>query len=323
MECRDKKLKVAVKSWNLNDIAGLFGVAPDEVSEEVRELIASFDFRYTYLVGEEKEKVLLAVLKRIDSNELTVSGKHRKDDWERGWAENLDSFISNDSDLDKLTPKYLRPDQPVRFNQEYVLPYDAKFELNFYTVFRTWLYENYLKSAPAIYEFGCGTGYNLVLIAKRDSHKKLFGLDWSSSSVQLVDNIAKLHNYNMTGIKFDMFNPTEGIDVKADSIFLTMNSLEQLGSDHEKLIQFILKKKPSLCVHSEPLLELYDPDNLVDYLAVRYHKQRNYLDGYLTRLQELEREGVVRIVRVQRIPFGSLYHEGYSLLVWEPLGGVA
>ena len=68
----------------------------------------------------------------------------------------------------------------------------------------------------------------------------------------------------------------------------------------------------------EPLCELYDPDNLVDYVAYRYHKQRGYLDGYLTRLRQLEAEGRIEILKTQRVYFGNLYHEGYSFIAWRP-----
>ncbi len=311
--------KCAVRKLEVNDFAGLFGVSPAALPTEVKDLIGMLDFRYKTISPEDQEQIMLGVLKRVDSKQLSVSGKKRKKDWERGWAETLNNFVENMSDLDELTPKYLRPDQPARYNQGYIMPCDKKFELNFYTVFRKWLYRKYLKNASSIYEFGCGTGYNLVLIAEQYPHKKLYGLDWASSSVCLVNKISEFHGYDMTGIRFDMFHPREDLVVPERSIFLTMNSLEQIGNKHEQLIQFFIKKNPMLCVHSEPLVELYDENNLVDYLAVRYHIRRNYLNNYLTRLRELEREGAVKILKIHRVPFGSLYHEGYSLLIWKPL----
>jgi hypothetical protein len=68
----------------------------------------------------------------------------------------------------------------------------------------------------------------------------------------------------------------------------------------------------------EPLLDLYDQDNLVDYLAVRFHTFRGYLSGFLPRLRQLEAEKRIEILKVQRMNFGSLYHEGYSFVVWRP-----
>ena len=68
----------------------------------------------------------------------------------------------------------------------------------------------------------------------------------------------------------------------------------------------------------EPIEDLYDEDNLADYLALRYHRKRGYLSGFLPRLRTLETEGKIRILEIRRMFFGSLYHEGYSFVVWKP-----
>ena len=65
--------------------------------------------------------------------------------------------------------------------------------------------------------------------------------------------------------------------------------------------------------------ELYDQNDLFDYVAAAYLRKRGYLQGFLPRLRELEREGVIEILQVQRT-FGSLYHDGYSFVVWRPRG---
>ena len=75
-----------------------------------------------------------------------------------------------------------------------------------------------------------------------------------------------------------------------------------------------------MCVHLEPLVELYDEDSLFDYPAIRYHRKRGYLDGYLTALRKLEREGRAEILDTRRLQFGSFFQEGYSLVMWKPLG---
>ena len=84
-------------------------------------------------------------------------------------------------------------------------------------------------------------------------------------------------------------------------------------------MQFLLDRSPALCLNMEPLCELYDQGNLIDYMSYRYHKQRGYLDGYLTRLKQLEGESRIEIVKIQRVLFGNLYHEGYSFVAWRPI----
>jgi len=68
----------------------------------------------------------------------------------------------------------------------------------------------------------------------------------------------------------------------------------------------------------EPIEDLYDEENLLDYLALKYHRKRGYLSGYLPRLRMLEAEGKLKIMEVRRMHFGSIYQEGYSFVVWRP-----
>jgi hypothetical protein len=93
--------------------------------------------------------------------------------------------------------------------------------------------------------------------------------------------------------------------------------MEQLGSNFEPFLQYLLSNPVSLCLHLETIKELYDDRYLTDYLALKFDSKRGYLSGFLPRLQELEREGRVEILRAQRIFFGSLYHDSYSLIVWK------
>lgn len=303
---------------DVEGFASLFGISPDDFTAGERRIIAERDFRYRRFESTERDATLLLVLKRIESGDFRPSGRVRHTDWEKGWEENLARFVRSGFDLNELVPRYVRPNQPVRLNREYVMPLDPSFELNFYTVLRQWLFRTYLSEGSAIYEFGCGTGYNLALLAGIYPGKKLYGLDWAGSAVELVNRIGQAHGFNLTGLRFDMFSPDTSLQIEPGSMFLTMNSLEQLGDEHEKLIRFFLDKRPSACVHAEPFYEYYDEENLVDYVAMKYHGKRKYLTGYVTRLRQLEREGKIEILCSRRIPFGSLFHEGYSLLVWKP-----
>lgn len=93
---------------------------------------------------------------------------------------------------------------------------------------------------------------------------------------------------------------------------------EKIGARWDKFIQYILRNRPKLCIHIEPVAELLDSGKLIDYLSIEYFKKRNYLEGFLNGLRQLEKEGKVRIHRAQRTYIGSLYIEGYSVVVWSP-----
>lgn len=302
----------------LNDFARMFGTTTDDFSEKCRELISKNDFRYRLLGREEYDRVIFNVLNKIGSDKLPVSGKERKGDWEKGWSENLRRFEESGNTIASLVPAYIRPNQAVRLNKDYVYPKDPNFELNFTTVLLAWILDKYFKDADAIHEFGCGTGFNLAFLAPLCPEKKLFGLDWAAASKTLLNKVAKVNGWNLVGDVFDFYDPNEDHNISNNDVVLTFAALEQVGDKHEQFLQYLLRKSPKLCVNVECLLELYDENNLLDHLAIRYHKKRGYLNNYLTRLRQLEADGRIEILKTQRSFFGGMYHEVYSYVVWRP-----
>lgn len=305
-----------IKKLDIGDCAKLFGATKKEIADTCGAILSTEDFRFVIIDKEEEEKILLEVMKTIDSP-LSISGKDRKNDWENGWTENLQAFIKSNYDLSSLTPKYMHKFNVRRLFSKYIKPLDRNFEVNFYTAYRHFLFKKYLSNYEHLYEFGCGTGYNLVIMAQIFPDKDITGLDWATSSAHLVNEIASKHNYRLKGRCFDFFNPDYSLRVADNSAFITLNSLEQLGNDYNKFIEFILNKRPEICINSEPILELYDQNNLLDYLASKYHNKRNYLKNYLSALKKYEHEGVIEILKVQRVHSGNIFHDAYSYVVWK------
>jgi hypothetical protein len=306
----------ADRTLTVEDFALALGVTPNQVPPNLQEQIRHSDFRYQTLAPVERDQVILGILKRLESGELSKVGEHRKEVWEKGWEENLEAFAQKGFALENLVPRFIRPEPIVRLNRDYVCACNPKVEFHFHDVVRRWLFLQYMADGEAVYEFGCGSGYNLVTFSEIHPTMRLVGLDWAESSVKLVNLIAKTHQLNLQGVRFDLFHPDDSLGLGPRDVALTICALEQVGTRHEEFLQFLLRKRPRLCVHMEPLLDLYDPDNLVDYLAIRFHTGRGYLSGFLERLRQLETQKRIEIVKVQRMGFGSLYHEGYSYIVW-------
>lgn len=306
-----------ISQITLEDFAKLLGTTVDDIPNDCKELIANFDSRYQEFSQAEHNQIVLGILKKIDSSNLSLAGKEGKERWEKGWSENLQNFIKNDYDVNELVPKYIKPNQPVRLYHDYTMPFDPNFEIHWYNIFRRWLFKKYLKDVEAIYEFGCGPAFNLVELAKLYPEKKLYGLEWVKSSLDIIKLLAEKFDYNMKGRLFDMFTPDESLDIPENSAILAMGALEQLGTNFEPFLQFILKRSPKIFVHVDSISELYDENILADHLAIKFDKKRKYLEGYLSRLQQLENEGKIEILKTQRVACGSLYHDGYSFIIWK------
>jgi len=58
-------------------------------------------------------------------------------------------------------------------------------------------------------------------------------------------------------------------------------------------------------------------DKILDYLSVKYSLNRNYLNNYYYYLKKLEEKKIIKILEVKKSHFGSLYINGYSIIVWK------
>lgn len=302
----------------VEEFARSFGTTVEDIPDDCRGLIAKTDFRYSVIEGEERDRIILDILRKIETDQQIIGAQERQTTWDKGWDGNLKAFIESNYSLDKITPKFIRPNQPIRFNHQYIIPTNPNFELDYFSVFRLWLFRKYLKDFNPIYDFGCGTGFNLVALAQMYPEKTLYGLDFVSPSRDIVNKIGEVYGWKMKGYLFDMVSPDENFKIERGSAILTSGAIEQLASKFEAFLQFLLKRFPALCINIEPTIELYDESNLVDYLAMKFHRKRGYTENYLPRLRELETQGKIEILKVKRLFFGSLYMEGFTYMIWRP-----
>lgn len=303
----------------LENFADSFGTSVADIREKCLDLISKSSFDYSIIDGIKRDELILNILKRIDLDQQKIASTGRQEVWDKGWQENLEEFITSNYDLNKLIPKFIRSNQPVRYNSEYIQPLNSNFELDYYSVFRDWLYKSYFSEFSSVYEFGCGTGFNLVALAQLYPEKKLYGLDFVTSSVNLVNEIAKHCKYNLSGHLFDMISPKTSYKLSENSIVFTIGSIEQLASNFEAFIQYLLNQPISLCIHVEPTIELYNENNLVDHLAIKFQGKRGYTKNLLPYLETLKSENKIKILKMKRLNFGSLFMEGYNCMIWSPI----
>ena len=300
------------------NFADSFGINLKELPDECSEIIKNTDFTYHVLEGVEKDNAILDELKRIECDTQVIADPSRTEVWEKGWNENLVAFRESGWDLETLIPKFYRKDIPLRLNQQFIKSQNERFEYDFFRVFRMWIFKTYFKDVKNIYEFGCGTGYNLVELAEIYPDKNIVGLDFVPSVIELLTEIHTHKKKNISGILFDMIHPDFSVNIEPDSAIYTFGAIEQLGGQIHKLFDFFLKKNPQICVHMEPMAELYDDNNLIDFLAKKFHKKRGYTEGLLSLLKQLQEEKRAEILKVKRLYLGNYNMEGYNLVIWKP-----
>ena len=261
--------------------------------------------KYRKLTKKEEDTALIKIIDTLLDPSLPYSGKHRLKQWEKGWEENYKEGT--------LSPHYFGKYPVNRLNGKFVIALSKDYEKQkLYQVIDS-VFKKYLKKTTTIYEFGCGTGHNLLRISAINKEAKLIGLDWAESSQKILEEI------NIEAHNFDFFKPNYKIKLAKDSAVYTVAALEQTGTNYKKFVSYLLRNKPAICIHIEPIAELLNKTKLLDYLSIKYFEKRKYLSGYLDYLRKLEKEKKIKIIEAKRSGVGSLFIEGYSIIVWKPL----
>ena len=304
--------RITVKSF-----CQLFRCSQSDLPDGFQERLALINTNYETVTVSDIEQYFLEILDRINSPFIRRSREENLAVWEKGWADNLKAF-QNDLSEEHLKPKYFRPSRFFRYNKTIIIPENPHIEYDLFTLIRYFLFEKYFKNYSTLYELGCGSCQNILMLSGLFPDKKYVGLDWSNASLKIAALIAKKNNVSIQGYVLDMFNPNNGLKIEKNSLLFSIHALEQLGKDHSQIISFILDQKPALVIHYEPITEFYDKSNLYDYLALMYSTKRGYLSGYFKALRELAEDGRIEIIEAYRPYIGGVYHES-SLIVWRPL----
>ena len=290
----------------------------EKLSEYVKHKITGYKLVYSPLDKKEEEAVYIKIINTLLDPFLIYSGPHRLKQWEKGWGQNL-TELQKAEKTEAIFPHYHGKYAVNRLNQTFVKGISPNYERNMLYVILDYVFDTYFRKFQSIYEFGCGTGHNLLKLREINPSANLFGLDWARSSQKIIKKMAASGlAQNIKGYNFDFFKPDQKIKLAPHSAIYTVAALEQVGTNYKTFVSYLLKNKPDLCVHIEPIAEMLDENRLIDNLSIKYFRKRKYLEGFLDHLRTLEKENKIEIIKTKRTYIGSLYIEGYSIIIWKP-----
>lgn len=257
---------------------------------------------YEYLSEQETD----IVLHHIEEHINTVKTTPTQNQWNDAW----DEISKCDA------PKYFKPRLTLdnkgiyRYKQQYIKSAYQNLEGEFHNELLNRVQDKWLSDVDCVVEFGCGTGHNLQKIRNKNPNIKVYGSDWAGSSQKILEK-NNIPSWNFDMKKSDGKLPREIFE--HDSIcFLTVGSLEQLGTEWSNFTNFMFNFRPYKSIHIEPIIELYSSSNIVDQMAIKYHKKRNYLNGFFKYLL-----GTDELKFYERTTFGNTYNEGFTVLELE------
>ncbi|WP_417504432.1 hypothetical protein [Marinomonas gallaica] len=291
--------------------------ANDQEREQLKMHIDMPYLSYKECSPERQQAIISEIESELKENEFRVSGSNCNEVWEKGWGEilnRLDAEIDNVENI--ISPQYFGKYKEIRFQGNYIEPIQKNFEYLLDKVIRKSIFFLYLNENKSIFELGCGTANSLLMLRNMYPESTFTGLDWADASGKIIDRLNTL-GYELSFQKFNMLDLSGAESVKlSDGLVFSFHALEQLGSNIERILIYLVQSGAKKFVHVEPIIELYD-DSQFDAIAEKYHIKRNYLNSYLKSLEKLEKEGVLKVHKIKRLEFGNRYHEAYSLVIWE------
>jgi hypothetical protein len=112
---------------------------------------------------------------------------------------------------------------------------------------------------------------------------------------------------------FDFFNP-DSLDVSGAVVY-TIHSLEQVGTN-KIFLDYLLRSEVGLVVSIEPIVEHYSKNSVLGRELIALHAAKEYLTGLPSWLHENAKLGVIELLYEDRIDFGTLTAEPYSIYIW-------
>ena len=302
----------------LESFCEAFDRSTKELPELLKKTHESINTNWRMPTLEESEEYILTMLKRTYATRDSRDEEVNREAFEKGWSENLQLAKSNGICAENLRPRYFRESKFFRFAKKIIIPENPNLEYDLFTLSRLLVFTRFLSDFDEIYEFGCGSCGNVHLLSQTYPDKSYVGLDWTEAAVEMAQRLGKETGMNVSGRLFNFLRPDESVTLSPKRAVLTIHALEQIGDNFGNWIEYLLKEKPGIVINYEPLVELYDPDNLYDALAIKYCEMRGYLNGYLTTIRRLAQEGKVEILKEVRPCIGGIWHEA-SLIVWRPI----
>ena len=211
------KNKMIKKLIGHQDIAMLLN---DKLSDYVKNKISEYKLAYSPLEKKEEEEVIIKIIDTLLDPFLIYSGPHRLKQWEKGWDQNLKK-LTKEKTTDAVLPHYFGKHEINRLNQTFVKGVSPNYERNIFYVVVDYVFDKYLREFENIYEFGCGTGQNLLKAREVNPSANLYGLDWAKSSQKIIEKMISINLVkNIKGINFDLFKPDKKIKILDNSAVL-------------------------------------------------------------------------------------------------------
>ena len=185
--------------------------------------------------------------------------------------------------------------------------------------------ENLLKRylpASAFAEFGCGYGYIILNMARRQFFNglPLIAADYVQSGVDLVKEIACRQGSAVTVDRCDLGSATiTNLSIPEGAVIFTSFSATYVPQLREQFVNALSRLKPKAVIHFEPCYEHADSKTLFGLMKQRYIEVNDYNRNLVSLLHQQQSVGKIKILEELPDVIGHNALLPASVLVWRPL----
>lgn len=201
---------------------------------------------------------------------------------------------NNSSTINNIQTSYLN-DKICSITQSEYAQF-RKYILNYHI-------EQHVKSSQTLVELGCGWGLNIWTLLANNKQRRIEGYELSENGLKSCKEINDHFKCNVYFKNIDLTDLSTFPSFRKKIIY-TYHVLEQLKYDSEIVIENILKSKPDMVLHFEPVPELYKNSDH-EKLVKQYIKFRDYQDNLLSTLKRFEKDEKIIIVEAKRLYFAA------------------
>jgi predicted O-methyltransferase YrrM len=181
--------------------------------------------------------------------------------------------------------------------------------------------KRFSSSAEALVEVGSGAGRNLFAIAYGSHWPRLLGLELSPTGREVTRRVVE--RFGLDGINtehIDLLDPASaGFAHLWGATVFSFYCLEQLPSHTLEVLVNLLRAGVKRVIHIEPTPELLAHCSLKDLATISYIWRQDYQRTLVGIARELEHQGRIRVLALERLNFAPSCRNDPTLVVWEPL----
>jgi hypothetical protein len=293
-----------MKTTGTNDILGSLSPA------------STLDRAATYAVDVAKSLYRL-MLRRVKRTADIVDSEYNSSHWQKILS--AKAWVKAGNLTDFLTPP--NPSEDLRKVDSQILRIEAQKYYKYRVNALGELIRHHCGDAKRIVELGAGYGYNLFSLHLSHPDWTFKGFDISPNGIMAGREIAR-HFDLSNKISLDRIDLTNASDPNLaairDEVVFTYFCIEQIPYDVGKVVENIIAARPKRVINIEPTTELLDLTNPRDIVSFFYIRSVDYQTKLFSTLNELERQGRIRIIARERMPFAPSIHNDGFLYCWEP-----